>query len=227
MLSRRALVGKLAAGAAGAAVAWVANIGRANATPTRGQGHASRGSGHGEDEIAAAWQREDGSQRRSPVENKTQPPLSLDNQRDTQREAVDAGANAKVSEPPPWALLRPLTIGSPLAHGWRVAGLSGVEDGVCVLTLQNVRGREHRVHLCRNDGRPQGLVYTDRLDLMVMNGGQGDLPTEEGLAQAVAALAHVLAANETGREQRHVVVALLPHAERLRQFGALPDARLR
>ena len=130
-----------------------------------------------------------------------------------------------MSEPPPWELLRPLALGSVVAHGWRVADLSGVENGSSVLTLRNERGREHRVHLCRNDGRPQGLVYTRRLDLVVMNGGRGDLPTEEGLAQAVAELAHVLAANEADRRHEPLVTALLPQAERLRLFATA--ARLR
>src|SRR5262249_53141294 len=109
----------------------------------------------------------------------------------------EAGPLATATAPPPWALVRPLALGAEVAHGWRVSGLTGVVDGVCVLTLENARGRVHRVHLCRNDGRPQGLVFTDRFDLVVMNGGQGDLPTEEGLAQAVAKVAPVLAGNES------------------------------
>jgi hypothetical protein len=133
--------------------------------------------------------------------------------------------NAELSAPAPWELLRPLALGSVVAHGWRVAGLTGVVDGSCVLTLQNERGRAHRVHLCRNDGRPQGLVYTNRLDLVVMNGGQGDLPTEEGLAQAVAEVAHVLAANERDRLHENLVTALLPQADRVQQFATA--ARLR
>ncbi len=127
--------------------------------------------------------------------------------------------------PAPWALLRPLQVGSAVACGWHVAGLTEVSNGSCVLTLQNEHGRNHRVHLCRNDGRPQGLVYTEHLDLLVMNGGQGDLPTDEGLAQAVAQISHVLASNET--HQQPVVVALLPHAERLRMFASGEHARLR
>jgi hypothetical protein len=136
-------------------------------------------------------------------------------------------AQPPASAPAPWALVRPLALGSVVAHGWRVADLTGALDGSCVLTLQNQRGRAHRVHLCRNDGRPQGLVHTERLDLVVMNGGQGDLPTEEGLAQAVAEVAHVLAANEHARQQEPVVVALLPHAERVRLFAGPVDRRLR
>jgi len=140
---------------------------------------------------------------------------------------VDAGALATLSAPAPWRLLRPLKMGSAVAHGWRVAGLTGVVDGACVLTLQNQRGRTHRVHLCRNDGRPHGLVYTQRFDLLVMNGGVGDLPTEEGLAQAVAEVAHVLAANEGEGRHAPVVTALLPHAERVRRFAGPVDRKLR
>jgi hypothetical protein len=112
-----------------------------------------------------------------------------------------------------------------VANGWQLADLSGVVDGSCVLTLENERGRSHRVHLCGNDGRPQGLVYTKRFDLVVMNGGRGDLPTEEGLAQAIAKVAHVLAANEAKWRNAPLVTALLPQAERVQQFGAAAKLR--
>ncbi len=128
---------------------------------------------------------------------------------------ADAGA---ISSPPPWDLVSPLVAGSMVAHGWRLVALGPVEDGSCVVTLQNRRGRSHRVHLCRNDGNPQGIVYTRRVDLVVMNEGYGDLPTEERLAQAVAELAHVIATNEATARDR--VAELLPHAERLRRFAA-------
>jgi hypothetical protein len=123
----------------------------------------------------------------------------------------------------PWELLSPLALGATVAHGWTVAGLSGAVDGSCVLTLQNARGRSHRVHICRNGGQPQGLVYTDHFDLLVMNGGQGDLPTEEGLAQAVAEVAHVLAANQSAAAP--VVNALMPHAERVDRYAAVGKLR--
>ena len=122
------------------------------------------------------------------------------------------------SSPPPWELLSPLGAGSVVGHGWRLVDLGPVEDGSCVVTLQNARGRSHRIHLCRNDGNPQGIIYTRRVDLVVMNEGYGDLPTEERLGQAVAELAHVIAANEATVPDR--VAELLPHAERLRRFAA-------
>jgi len=126
--------------------------------------------------------------------------------------------SAAISAPPPWDLLSPLVAGSVVGHGWRLVDLGPVQDGSCVVTLQNRRGRAHRVHLCRNDGKPQGIIYTRRVDLVVMNEGYGDLPTEERLAQAVAKLAHVIAANEARVPGR--VTELLPHAERLRRFAA-------
>ena len=108
MLSRRSLIGKLAAGAA-ASVAWTAGVARSEA-------NASTGPTQDDGNLASA------------------PPA-----------------------PPPWDLLRPLALGAVVAHGWRVAELSGVVDGACVLTLRNERGRAHRIHLCRNDGQPAGL----------------------------------------------------------------------
>jgi len=127
--------------------------------------------------------------------------------------------------PAPWELIEPLGKGSTVARGWRVKDVSPVVDGSFVLTLENRRGRSHRVHVCRNDGRPQGLVYTKHLDLVVMNGGRGDLPTEEGLAQAVAEVAHVLAANERKYRRAPMVTALLPQAERLKKYGAAAKLR--
>jgi len=128
-------------------------------------------------------------------------------------------AASVASSPPPWELLSPLGAGSVVGHGWRLVDLSPVQHGSCVVTLQNARGRSHRVHLCRNDGNPQGIIYTRRVDLVVMNEGYRDLPTEERLAQAVAALAHVIAANEATVPDR-CLAELLPHAERLRRFAA-------
>jgi hypothetical protein len=130
-----------------------------------------------------------------------------------------------VNLPAPWGLLAPLTAGAALSHGWRVAELTGVESGSCVLTLQNERGRTHRIHLCRNDGHPLGLVHTKHCDLLVMNGGGGELPTEEGIAQAVADVARALAANEARGAVQMVLQTLQPHAERLQAYAAAATLR--
>ena len=132
----------------------------------------------------------------------------------------DAAPSDAPSAPAPWELLAPLTAGAALGHGWQVAALSGVEAGSCVLTLQHASGRTQRVHVCRHDGRPAGVVYTDTLDLLVMNDGAGETPTDEGLAQAVATVAHAVARNAGAAPAE-----LLAHAERLERFAT--TARLR
>jgi hypothetical protein len=151
---------------------------------------------------------------------------------DTRSRDQEAPPPASVTSlaPPPWELVQPLVAGAVLAHGWQLVDLSAVRNGSCVATLKNARGRAHRVHLCRNDGTPQGIVYTRRVDLVVMNEGQGDLPTEEHFAQAVAALAHAIAANEA-TAPGPVFADLLPHTERVRRFaaadGLAADGKLR
>src|SRR5712691_3847598 len=192
MLSRRELIGKGAVGATAALTLGAAA--RTAVASTRAFQAATTDAAHGRDGRSAV------------------PPAA------EHAVAAPAECDAKTS-PPPWELLSPLAAGSEVAHGWRLADLSPVQDGACVVTLRNAGGRLHRIHVCRNDGNPQGIVYTRRVDLVVMNEGKGDLPTEENLAQAVAALAHVVAANEA-KWPEHVVAALLPHAERLRRFAA-------
>ena len=209
-LSRRAFVGKLATGAAGAAVALAAGVKGAEAlsAPQWSTGRVEGEDGrHGDLASAGAPQPEVRQEAAGAV---NAPPAST-------VVAPDA--------PPPWELLRPLAKDSKVVHGWRVADLSPVVDGSFVLTLENRRGRAHRVHVCRNDGRPEGLVYTKQLDLVVMNGGRGDLPTEEGLAQAVAEVAHVLAANEAKWHQAPMMTALLSQAKRVEMFGAAAKLR--
>jgi hypothetical protein len=116
-----------------------------------------------------------------------------------------------------------LGAGVVVAHDWRLVDMTPVRDGSAVVTLQNARGRAHRVHLCANDGSPQGVVYTRRIDLVVMNQGYGDLPTEEHLGQAVAELAHAVAANEA-KMPDGLFADLLPHTERVRRFASAQEA---
>lgn len=195
MLSRRAFVGKLAAGAAVAGA--VTTIGsRAQA---RGASAEPAGERAGTPATSAA-----GSANAAGIES--------------------AGGEARaVAGPPPWELLAPLGAGAALGHGWTVAELSGVQAGACVVTLAHAGGRTQRVHLCRNAGAPAGLVHTAEVDLLVMNGGAGAMPTEEGLAQAVAAVAHAVARNESAA--RVAAVGLVAQAERMERGGTGAELR--
>ena len=150
-------------------------------------------------------------------------PIAAETAPGTSTETVDTPQAITETAPAPWELIKPLAIGSTVVSGWKLVDLSGVRAGSSVATLENDNGRSQRVHICRNAGTPQGVVYTDRFDLVVMNGGRGDLPTEESFGQAVAEIAHIIARNEA----KHADVAqqLLPQSERLEQFAA--TARLR
>ncbi|MBX3025678.1 hypothetical protein KF840_12295 [bacterium] len=123
----------------------------------------------------------------------------------------------------PWGLLAPLAAGAAVGEGWQVAELGPVQAGASVLTLAHASGRTRRIHLCRNGGAPVGLVHTGAVDLVVMNGGAGEEPTEESLAQAVATVAHAVARNEAAADV--AAVGLLAHAERLERFGASAQLR--
>ena len=202
MLSRRDLVGKLAAGTAAVCAVGVART--SLASPSRSEADSSKvgTDAAGNEQVA----------------ERAAAPQSV---------IIDAEAPLTLSAEQPWELLHPLSAGQSVGHGWHVAGLTGATSGSVVVTLQNERGRTHRVHVCRNNGNPQGLVYTKHFDMLVMNGGAGDMPTEEGLAQAVAELAHVLAANEDSRRHATTVTALLAHDERVQRFSGAEDRRLR
>ena len=205
MLSRRALIGKAAVGAAAALALGAARTGVAS---TRALRAATDGPADDRDGSAADC---DG-----PSADRDGPADDPDGRNAAPPAPEDSVA---ISSPPPWDLVSPLVAGSLVAHGWRLVDLGPVRHGSCVVTLQNGRGRARRVHLCRNDGAPQGIVYTRRVDLVVMNEGHGDLPTEERLAQAVAELAHVVAANER-TTPGGFFADLLPHTERLRRFAS-------
>jgi hypothetical protein len=204
MLSRRDLIGKVAVGAAAALAVGAVGTGAAAAT--------------------------------RPLRNPTDAPLDPTDTPASDRDgqnAMETPADtdaAMTSSPAPWELLAPYGAGAMVAHGWRLADLTPLRDGSAVVTLQNERGRSHRIHLCRNDGSPQGIVYTRRVDLVVMNQGYGELPTEEHLGQAVAALAHAVAANEATVADG-VFADLLPHSERVQRFAAVEgpsaDGKLR
>jgi hypothetical protein len=205
MLSRRDLIGKAVVGAAAVVTVGAARTGIAATRPLVATTADAKDASHASDAPASVA--------------------------DAEPELEAHPYDAVITTPPPWALLAPLAVGSPVAHGWSLTDLTPVRDGAAVVTLQNARGHATRIHLCRNDGTPQGLVSTRRVDLVVMNQGYGDLPTDEHLGQAVAALARTVAANEATVADE-VFAELLPHGERVQRFavaveGPAADGKLR
>jgi len=87
------------------------------------------------------------------------------------------------------------------------------------LGLRHADGRHAQVHLCARDGRPRGLAHTALFDLVLMDGGQGDRPTDEGLGRALLTVASRVRSNELQTADRRVA-GLLSHVERVERFGA-------
>ena len=96
---------------------------------------------------------------------------------------------------PSW-LIAPLHSGSQLGSGWRIAELSGVVRGAYVLKLQHRSGDRVELHLSRLEGAARGLASTEHLDLFVMNGGDGGVPSDEDLGLVVLSLARRIRENE-------------------------------
>lgn len=116
--------------------------------------------------------------------------------------------------PAPWPLLAPHGPGDRIGD-WTLADLGPVRDGAALLELAG-HGATARIHLCANRGRPCGLASTDRFDLVLMNFGDGNTPSREDLARALAVLAARIEANTADALAACPELAeLMPHGERL------------
>ena len=122
----------------------------------------------------------------------------------------------------PWALLAPLSKGSSVGKGWQIANLTAVRGGASVLSLRHARYGEARVHICALNGPAQGLSHTRLLDFVLMDGGNGNLRTNEGLARVVAGIAQKVAQNEVCAldiASLDALSGMLTHNERVAVFG--------
>jgi hypothetical protein len=133
--------------------------------------------------------------------------------------AVPALATAAQTDVPssdpqaPWALIAPLKEGDELSLGWRIESLTPVERGASVLTLRHESGGHASVHLCLNNGQPLGIGASKHIDLVLMNGGKGDRPTEESIGRVVQALGRRI--DENGGK----LEGALTHHERVSRYG--------
>lgn len=122
----------------------------------------------------------------------------------------------------PWALLAPLSKGESVGRGWSVTELSPVQGGASVLNLCHRDGRTARVHICAQRGKATGVARTYLLDLVLMDGGDGDKRTDESLGRVIRTLAKRIARNELGavdKQTLHDMARMLTHKERLLLFG--------
>jgi len=127
----------------------------------------------------------------------------------------------RADEPPPWAVLHPLTEGCGLALGWALESLGPVRGGAATMVLRHAQHGAARVAIHRNNGAPLGIAHTDHLDFLLMNGGSGTSETEPSIGRVLCAVASFLQAE--GREPApDMLAALLPHSE-TRTAAVVPD----
>jgi hypothetical protein len=122
----------------------------------------------------------------------------------------------------PWPLLSPVGPGSSAGQGWTAKALSPVRNGAAVLTLSNREGRTARVHICARRGSATGVAQTHLLDLVLMDGGDGNKPTDEGLGRVLRTLAKRVAKNELSAidvTTLDSMARMLTHKERLALYG--------
>lgn len=150
--------------------------------------------------------------------------------------AAEAGATAEALSKPgremtlpdgpePWWLIFPLTKGANLAKGWQIHGLSRVERGASILELKRSSGESARVHICYRMGEAKGLAHSEMFDLLLMDGGNGDRPTEEGLGRVLKDIERRIRTNEV-REDANLrpLSRMQTHDERVGVYG--PDTLL-
>jgi len=137
------------------------------------------------------------------------------------RRAAIAALTGSGSSTAPWWLLAPLADGGPVGLGWRLAALSDIDRGAVVLSLAHRDGRTARVHLCAHAGSPRGLAHSALLDLILMDGGQGDQQTDEDLGRTLLNLAARIRTNEiSDKADLRPLAHMMTHAERVELYGA-------
>ena len=135
--------------------------------------------------------------------------------------AALASAAVGATSGAPWWLLAPLGVGASVGRGWHVADLAPVARGATILSLAHRDGREARVHICARSGRARGLAHTALFDLVLMDGGQGDRPTDERLGRVLQQLARHIRRNELRVDDDGLrsVVQLQSHTDRATRYG--------
>ena len=122
----------------------------------------------------------------------------------------------------PWCLLEPIAQGQCVGKGWEVSGLSPVRKGASVLSLRHGSHGDARVHICARRGANSGLTHSHLLDIVLMDGGNGNKRTQENLGRVITGIAQRISKNELGSVDEATIDAMskmLTHEERMALFG--------
>lgn len=131
------------------------------------------------------------------------------------------GASVRLPDgPEPWWLIFPLEKGSRLAKGWQIKGLSRVQRGASILELIHRDGDHARVHICFRQGPAKGLAHSELFDLLLMDGGDGNQPTNESLGRVLKDIERRIRKNEV-REDVNLrpLARMQTHDERVDAYG--------
>ncbi len=145
-------------------------------------------------------------------------PLAVDVAHDSLT-TLDADEPQPAEDNSPWSLVAPFSADMEVGLGWRVASISEVKRGAAVLTLRHQEGRQAQVHLCRRQGVPRGLAYTDKLDMFLMNDGDGQQQTHEDIGRVVKTVAAWVRRSEQTAGPVPTAPQLLTHSTRVRRYG--------
>ena len=104
-----------------------------------------------------------------------------------------------------------------MGEGWFLSNLSPIERGASVLTFQKKDGEVARVHMCAHFGTPKGIASTRFLDFLLMDGGKGNTPSNEGLGRVILSLAARVEESETLLVEE-LQAKLQTHEERLFRY---------
>ena len=122
-------------------------------------------------------------------------------------------------EAPPTALIQPLQPGDALGGTWKLAALTGLRAGAVVIELHDLEGQRARIHVCARQGDGFGLASTPRLDLLLMNGGNGRTTSNEHLGRVALGVAALVEQNERAAFAAHPELeGLMPHDQRLKTY---------
>lgn len=131
-----------------------------------------------------------------------------------------AAAALREGAPAPWWLVDPIRPGVSIGKGWTVRDLSAVQQGAAVLSLSHRDGRTAAVHICALGARGRGVAQTQLFDLVVMDGRDGDAPTDEALGRAVVNLSRRIHRNELRvEEELRQAAGMMTHGDRVARYG--------
>lgn len=127
-----------------------------------------------------------------------------------------AGAAALSLQAPSRSTATPLRVGEDIGSGWTLEALKTGHAGAAVATLSRPDAESLRVMLTRADtASKRAMATTGRLDLVVLNNGDGSQPTPDQHVAAVNALARRLQGAEHSLPGAD---GLLTASERQRRF---------